>query len=380
VRIGDVLRLEVERPVSGGMFLARVEGQVVLLPYVDAGESVEAEIVRVRADMLEAAPRRVIDVSPARVDPPCPYYGDCGGCFYQHITYERETEHKRAVAEDCLRRIGKIEGAEIRVHPSPIVYGYRNSCRFHVWGKKIGFYRGRSNWVIHMTNCPLLEGPLNEELRRLAGELPFTKGQIAARCGEEGISSGLDRREVHIAVPPWRFRTSPLCFFQVNRFLLGEWLSTLGEMARDAGARRVLDLFCGVGTISIALASVAEEVLGIENNRLAVEVARKNAEENGVANATFALGDAGEVRETMSGRDLIVVDPPRTGLPPEAIDDLGASGAKAILYSSCGPPTFARDVARLLERGYHPRRFELFDFFPRTPHMEIVTLLVREKG
>lgn len=428
-----------------GLGVARIEGTVVFVKDALRGEEGDVFIEHVghNAAWGRMTVRRT--ASPARLEPDCPCYESCGGCAFRHMTYAEELEVKRLRVEDALRRVGGAELDVSVIHGSENTERYRNKAQMPVSEAGIGYYAQRTHRVVPVEDCPLLPRraaacrraaavwmaefsvPSYDEkshtglVRHLclrfnrAGEtlcclvvngrsIPHAD-RLAQRLrradpGLAGLvlSINTDRSNVVLGREfrtlwgrDWleeglcglTFRLSVPSFFQVNRAQAEVLYNRALALAELTGRETVLDLYCGIGTVSLCMARRAGRVIGAEIVPQAVEDARANAARNGLSNAEFFCGDAGEVAKRLAAQgvkpDVVCVDPPRKGLAPEVPGILAGMGPERIVYISCDPATLARDVKVLGALGYRARTAEAVDMFPRTGHVETVCLLSKLK-
>jgi len=430
------LLLTIEKLVYGGDGLARLpadeegRGKAVFVPFVLAGEKIEATLLEQKPGFVRARAAVVVEPSPQRVPAPCPYFGECGGCHYQHAVYEHQLEIKAAILKENLRRIAKLELAtELIVHASP-PWNYRNRTRVKVQSQPefaLGYYRVNSHQLRPIKECPissplinrsiaalwqlngaiaggiqeieffanaedtqlLLEvdcafGTAQSEAERIAERvqelLPNVAGvtvrQAAGkhRTGSEAPSivvKGASELAYHTRHA--EYRVSAGSFFQVNRSLIDE---LIGIVAGDAGGELALDLYAGVGLFSTALSRSFAQVIAVESSQTAHADLVYNAPSHvkAVRSMTeqFLRTAAGSMRP-----QLVVADPPRGGLGETVVRTLAGLGADRIIYVSCDPATLSRDLAGLLQAGYHIRHAHLVDLFPQTYHVESVLHLDR---
>jgi tRNA/tmRNA/rRNA uracil-C5-methylase (TrmA/RlmC/RlmD family) len=365
VRITDI--------AFGGEGVGRVDDFVVFVPFVLTGEEVEVEILEVKKQFARAKLIRVVQASPQRVEPVCRYFGECGGCQYQHIDYATQLALKHKQVSDLFERIGGFAPSLIApVIPCPQPYGYRNRLMIRSqWNKpeqklNIGFLRADSRLVVDLESCAIAEPALNEQIRAVRAQPPPRGGlKVVLRIAAEGWEVPRDS------------------FFQNNFFLLPELAETVRARLRAGGARFLVDAYCGVGFFGIESAQVVESFVGVEIDQQAVKAARRNAAGRGVRNGEFIEGRAelllgGILERFDSATTAILLDPPRTGCPPEGLAALREQRPGQILYVSCHPATLARDLNVLCADGV----FDLvnvspLDMFPQTQHVECVADLRR---
>ncbi len=388
------------KPVYGGYMLAREEG-VVLVRGALPGERVEVEVVRKKRDYAIAKVVLVHDPSPHRLAAPCPVYGECGGCQIQHAEYSFQLVMKREILRDVLRRGGKLSidpGAARGSMP----FGYRHRGQFKASLGKVGFYRENSRDLVSVDRCPLMIESVNAAFDscRIVSDVPAVREIHVASDGRESIVAfpGLRRDErivsllegkgiaglvfddaVHGAVEielnlsGMRYVVSGRTFFQANWEMNLRLVERVRELVRESGGERMLDLYAGAGNFALPLSPLVREVVAVEGNPAAVRDLRANIEQNGIGNCRVAALPVERYRP--NGRfDVVLLDPPRTGLTNKALDLILDLSPRLLLYVSCDPPTLARDLRKLSAR-FAVRSVEPFDFFPNTHHVETLSVL-----
>lgn len=366
--VGTNLRVRIEDIAFGGEGVARVGEFVIFVPFVLVGEEVEIEIVEVKKRFARARLLTVVAASPQRISAPCQYFSVCGGCQYQHIDYGAQLEIKRKQITDLFQRVGGFAGVEIDpVVPCPVTYAYRNRIMVRSqWDKfkqglNIGFIRADSRLVVDIEECKIAEPELNEQLQEVRAHPP-PKG---------GIKVVLRKLPRDWDVP----RDS---FFQNNFHLLPALVETVRNRIRESGVQHLVDVYCGVGFFAIELADVVESFAGVELDKPAVQAARRNATARGRTNGEFILGRAedclpGLLQRFIAENTAVILDPPRTGCPPEALQLLREVRPAQIVYVSCHPATLSRDAKILTADGtYKLGRVTPLDMFPQTQHVECV--------
>jgi 23S rRNA (uracil1939-C5)-methyltransferase len=381
--------------VYGGHGLSRLDGRVVLTPLVLPGEQITAEPV----DKLHARLVRVDTPAPERVPAPCPYFGICGGCHYQHAPYQFQVQQKVAILREVLRRVGKMEAPEqIRVLAGE-PWAYRNRTQLRVRNGKLGYLRMGSHELCPVDHCPISSPKLNEAIAALTGLIqdrrwpPFiravefftnetdvqfnvieTEKPLAKHffewCAERipGYAAG----SIEYAAGGETFRVGPRSFFQVNRYLLDPLAQ---EATAAAEGSSVLDLYAGAGLFTIPLARRFERVTAVESGAAAVADLRYNAERAGVAVEAVRA----EASEYLTGLDRapdwVVADPTREGLGKSAVRELVRLRPQGITVVACDPATLARDLAAFVAGGYRLESMTMIDLFPQTYHLETVVTL-----
>jgi len=387
-KIGDQLELRIERIVPNGFGIGFADGLTVFTPLTAPGDRIRAEIVQLKKRIAFAEIVEVLEPSPVRVEPPCQYFGTCGGCDFQQMTYAAQLEAKVAIVRDCLKRIAQIDWpGEISVVPSPQEYAYRSRAQWHVDPavKQLGYLKGNSHEVVDIETCLVLVPELDSELRRLRGEIPWETfwdetSRIDAAAGDNGeisiYSSDLTEptKEISSAVADERFAYSAQAFFQGNRYMVDKLVDAA---LKDAKGGTALDLYSGVGLFALPLARSFENVTAVEENERAVEFARRNAEAAGLENIRFIAGPVKRFlrMDNLDRADLILLDPPRSGAEPETIKRIAERRPNVISYVSCEPSMLARDLRVFLDNGYSIKFVTVLDMFPQTHHVETVVRL-----
>lgn len=365
---GDTARLTIDDIAFGGDGVGRLGEFVVFVPFVAPGETVQVELTEIKKRFGRARLVRILEASPDRTEPPCRYFGDCGGCQYQHLNYAAQLRIKHKQVCDLFQRIGRIDPPLIDpVVPCPQPFGYRNRIMIRSqWDKfkqglNIGFIRADNRLVVDIQECKIAEPALNLQIQE-ARRNPPPKGGL----------------KVVLRIAPEGWRVPRDSFFQNNFFLLPKLVETVRERMRDGGSRFLIDAYCGVGFFSIELADLVEEFVGVEVDTAAIHAARQNALERGRRNGQFLAGRTEQLLPHVIGRfdarsTTLILDPPRTGCPPELLQALLAQRPSQILYVSCHPATLARDLNVLCAGDvFQVTKIVPLDMFPQTQHVECV--------
>ncbi len=368
LQIGDRLDLTIDDIAFGGEGVGRVDDFVVFVPFVLVGEAVEAGVVEVKKHFARARLLRVARPSPHRVEPICRYFGQCGGCQYQHVEYATQLRLKQKQIADLFERVGKFPAGRVaEVIPCPRPLGYRNRIMVRSqWNKpeqklNIGFVRWDCGLVEDIEECRIAEPALNEQLRQVRAHPPPRGGL-----------------KVVLRIPPEGWDVPPDSFFQNNVFLLPKLVETVREFLLAGGARHLVDLYCGVGFFGIELAEAVESFLGVEYDRRAIRSARHNAAARQISNGEFIAGAVEEVLPELWKRfspttAAVLLDPPRKGCLPRTLEALRAARPAQVIYVSCHPATMARDLKILCADGvFELARVQPLDMFPQTQHVECV--------
>ena len=427
---------------EGGMGVARIDGRVVFVHGALRGEKCRVLILKTLKSVAFAKVLEVIEPSSERITPDCPYFPRCGGCTYRHIRYEEELRLKKQRVQDNLSRIGGSDVTVEEILGARDTLRYRNKAQYPVSKDgAVGFYRARTHEVIECEHCLLVKPEADaaaEALReymqscRVAGYDEKTgRGLVrhlyirSNAAGESlvcvlvngdklpkedrlvtllrdacpkctGIVLGTNTKKGNVILGDryrtlWgsdrledtlcgkTFRLSVPSFYQVNRIQAERLYAKAIEFAGLTGQETVLDLYCGAGTITLALSDHAKKVLGAEIVPEAIDDARENAARNGVKNVEFFCGDASDVAKKLAREnlrpDVITVDPPRKGLAADVVESIAEMQPGRVVYVSCDSATMARDVKRLADLGYTAQRACAVDMFPRADHVETVVLL-----
>ncbi|MHC1693109.1 MAG: class I SAM-dependent RNA methyltransferase [Sphaerochaetaceae bacterium] len=385
------IQLTIEKLVEGGDGLARCDGKAVFVAGALPGETVLACIEENKTDFSRAVVSRIITASPDRVEPPCPYYGVCGGCDLQHLDPQVQPRLKASICKENLKRMGgiDIDNPAMGVGQLPVVasdpWGYRSRVRFHVdlGSAQVGFLSRKSDSLVDIRHCPILCDSLNrllDEKRPLllkaAKMHKATEGwQVAKRYVEVPAFAGdtavsLSGREVCATVAGHRFMVDSNVFFQSNRLVLPAMVECVKN---HVTGDRIMDLYSGVGTFAAFLEGEGRSVVAVERDKRCLELAKMNL----VDTEFFAQNAEHWVRTQKDCRvSTVVVDPPRTGLDVSVVRAIGIWRPQTVVYVSCDSVTLARDVKRFAREGYALKTFQVFDLYPQTSHVESISVLV----
>jgi len=378
-------RTVVERLVYGGMGFAHFEGMTLFLPYAAEGDEVEFVAGR-KKNCLFGEITAVVEPSPSRREAMCPVFGRCGGCHFLHLDYGEETKVKKETFLATLRRLGKIETELASYTPCPERFGYRNHTLFKVGsGGEAGFSRRESSEIVPFPGQGCLLLP--EEMRKAVAEIEpesLTPGvKVRSRLDSFGnvhfwgIEGTVSPPDILMKAGGFDFPVYPEAFFQINRHLNDTLMDIVVSLPKKT-PRRFIDLYCGVGFFTLPLAKRAVEGIGIEIQRQAHRSASSAARLNRVSNVRF-IRDTAERGLVKAGEaDLVLTDPPRSGIPSQVLRSIIRLRPREIVMISCDAPTFARDAARLVAAGWSPAEIHLVDMFPGTYHVESVALFRRD--
>jgi len=373
-----------------GEAMAEFDGQNVFVAGGIPGEKVVAEVVKIHRKYVSAKVVAVIDASPDRVEPPCPYYGECTGCQWQHLSYDAQLKTKREKVTDALQRVGGLLNPPVSdVKPSPDQYGYRNHARLTInRDGALGFVNRETRQFVRIEKCLLMHQGVNtllEELQDNCGETTQLSIRAGKYSGDFLIQPYLVHPNIRVMTGQKRytesvagrdFLVSSPSFFQVNVDQAEAAATVVRDRLQLNTDDVLLDAYAGVGTFAILLAPSVKQVIAVEESSAAVADAKKNAE--GLENLEFVLGRTEDVlRRLPVTPDVVVLDPPRSGCQPRALESLIEMAPSRVAYVSCDAETLGRDLKILLKGGYRLDGVVPLDMFPQTHHVECVALLSR---
>ena len=427
--IADLL---IESLAYGGNGLGYHEGKVIFVPQTAPGDRVSCRVIKAKKRFAEARVEKVLQPSADRCLPACPVFEQCGGCQWQHLPYEVQGAWKDKIFADLLHRQAGADRTRIQplvTAAEPWHYRSRAQLKLQVTERQLsmGFYRRGSHVVVDHQQCPILHPRLNHAARVFREALngfrySHRMSQLDLGIGDDGqiravlhyhgteaaavadflrpmlFDAGValflqsDRNSkpqrvcgeeelcIRVGEPPLTLAYGPGGFAQVNLEQNRIMTKMVVDAVRQCGARRALDLYCGMGNLSLPVARLVDEVIGVEDFAPAIAKARTNAQRNGINNAFFhhlSADGAASKLSSDTGFDLVMLDPPRSGAYG-VVKELQVLRPRHILYVSCEPPTLARDLQPLLQDGYCLEWSQPFDFFPQTHHIESVSLLRRK--
>ncbi len=439
--------VKIDAYTSEGAGIARIDGMVVFVPCALVGEECEILILKVTKSVAYAKLLNVIKASSERVEPACPLFPKCGGCDLWHMSYEEELKLKEQRVRDALSRIGGLDVPVLPIVPSNKTERYRNKAQFPCGdgeeGAVSGFYRSHSHDIVPSANC-VIQSELADRVRACVAKwqneykissynektgsgfirhvyVRSGKGGallclIAARrpknldklcellkkeCPEvSGAVLNINSENTNVILgksfeplfgKPYvedslcgiDFKISPAAFYQVNHDMAERLYEKATDFILKSGAETALDLYCGIGTISLVMAEKLKKVIGVEVVPQAIEDAKVNAVLNGMENTEFICADAGKAAKMLLERgerpDAILVDPPRKGLSEDVIEIIKELAPKTLVYVSCDAATLARDLKILCDGAYKAISATPVDLFPRTRHVECVCLLEKNE-
>jgi 23S rRNA (uracil1939-C5)-methyltransferase len=371
------------------------DGRVVFVPFTAPGDRVRVQILDRRPRYSRGRVEALLEAGPARVEPVCAVYGSCGGCTWQHVAYPAQLDAKLAIVTQALSRIGGLAPPTPTITPSPSPFGYRSRSRVLASRGRVGYRRRRSHALCATSRCPLLVEELDRCLTALAQDSPpdgewelsagsTPNGDVTSRVSRlpgPGRGRVATEEAARLSLPAGGYPIgfSEGVFVQSNASLLGPLVDAV-HMAAGEG-QLAFDLFAGAGFLTLGLAAQFETVLAVEANPAAAADLEWNLASTGIDRVSV-ISESVEV--AIAGRrfdgfdpDVIVLDPPRTGLPDGIAESLASMHPDRFVYLSCDPATLARDLSVLAFCGYELTSVQVFDMFPQTPHTEVLAVAQR---
>ena len=405
----ETITIQCEKLVYGGDCLGRLpDGRAVFVPFVLPGELVEVEIVEDKPRYARAWPLRIIETSPNRISPRCVHFGECGGCQYQHLNYAKQIETKHAILKDQFQRIAKIDDPPLQsMVPASDPWNYRNYVQFHL-GKnaELGYIHADGEHLLPIQECHLPQAPINAIWPQITLEPDIDVNRLGIRMDTfedlmlilEGddptapsfsidipVSAVYTPPDAHLTVLAGddhlvytikgrNFQVSARSFFQVNTVMAEKMIDFLLEKVDFQPDANVIELYSGVGLFSAFIVPLVKTLTAIEISGSACHDFAVNLDEFENVSLYEALVE--DVTPQLSQEfDVLVMDPPRSGLTPPVHDALAQIKPKQIAYISCDPATLARDIKKICKKGYKLISVTPFDLFPQTAHVETIVLL-----
>lgn len=389
MKINDIYEVIIESIDDIGNGVTRINNIVVFVPYTLSNEKVKIKIVSVSKRFAVGKVIEFITKNDMRCEVKCNCYNECGGCNFLHIDFDSE----KRIKIDYINKLFNINIESVLTNNE---YNYRNKATFHIKDGKIGYYSEKTNDIIEFNNCLLLDNRINDiynhlKMSDLNGITEViirvtTKDTMVIFKGEKydinGLINSFNITSIYLndkliygksyiieEIDNIKYSIYPDSFFQVNK----DNMKIMYDKAREyAGySNNLLDLYCGTGTIGIYLKDNFKHIDGIEINKDSIKNANINKKINNIDNISFVCGDASIAKN--NNYDVIIVDPPRSGLSKKVINFLNKSNAKKIVYISCNPKTLRRDIDLL--NNYKMVKLEIINMFNKTKHIECITLL-----
>ena len=404
-----------------GEGVGRAQGKAVFIPFTILGEEISIEIINEQKRFSRGKIKEIITPSPDRVEAPCQHFYQCGGCSHQHVNYQRHLQLKKQVVSDALQRIGKQEAVINDVIGMGNPWNYRNKVTWHIGEnngvKRLGYYQINSRRHLPISDCLIIspeimkfskfldvylditgmnrgqqvvirqdtrgklylivEGPVDEAgLESLVNGYPDLKSLLIYQ--DNKLQKVFGSGQMDFIIGDRQYLVSPLAFFQVNNEQTKLLYDQIKIAVGDRPDQRILDAYCGTGSIAIYAAGKHDTVLGIDAFAPGIADARMNAELNHMANCEFAAGACEKILpEINKDFDIAILDPPRAGCHQDLLNAVIAKEISQIIYVSCNPATMARDIKILCASAYKTVSVQPVDMFPWTSHVECVILMQR---
>jgi 23S rRNA (uracil1939-C5)-methyltransferase len=410
----ETFDIQLDKFTYGGDVMGRLpDGRAVFIPFGLPGEKVRVRLTQEKKNFARGEIVEILEPSPYRIDARCKHFGECGGCHYQNLPYEKQLEAKTEIVADQLRRIGRVENPPVRpMVASPKSWNYRNHIQFSLTKDgKLGFVgaglRPAPTSVIGITECHLPEAAINNFWPQLEFEAATDVERVSLRLGvdddlmlvlesespeppELEIEAGISVTHIYAGntvviagsdhiimnVLGRDFKVSASSFFQTNTEMAVKMVEHVLAKLPVSESTTLLDVYCGVGLFSAFLASKCKTVIGIEASESSCEDFTVNLDE--FDNVELYEAEAEAVIPHLEAKpDIILVDPPRAGLDKIVVDGILRLSPSHVAYVSCDPSTLARDAARLINGGYHLKEVTPFDLFPQTYHIESISIFER---
>ncbi|MGZ5436727.1 MAG: class I SAM-dependent RNA methyltransferase [Pyrinomonadaceae bacterium] len=432
----ETFEVVIERILPGGLGLAHADSRTVMVALAAPGDRLRVRVDRVKGSVAFASIVEILEPAPVRVEPPCPYFGRCGGCNFQQLSYPAQLAAKIEIIRDCLRRLGGIEDVPpFEITPAPNEWHYRARAQWQYDSvrRRLGYFEANSRHVCDVAECAVLVPELQRELEALReqmtqGELPDDARHFRAVVGDEGVSvaAGVSGRgssptvregagvgDITRTIRDERYHLNANSFFQTNLDLVPALIdSALGDVRGETA----IELYSGVGLFTVPLARRFANLFAVEDDAAASDFAQRNLADAGLSNVEVVNEDVSDWLENLecAGRvptrrerrfgsaeqsvssdpiqsavdagalqkaaalqiDFLLLDPPRTGAESRVISGIVRLKPKRICYVSCDPATLARDLKKLIAGGYSINSIQAFDMFPQTHHVETVAHLV----
>lgn len=420
---GKNYKLSIIHQDHNGRGIAKYNRYPIFIPYTLPGELIDVKITKTKKNYAEGLPEKLITVSKNRVKIPCNYFYACGGCDIMHQKYEDGLKMKLRNLKELLYKFGKIRINIIKINPvvkCDDIFNYRNKVTFHVEDNKMGFYKNKTNELININECKIINSRFNDILKVIKKHLKYSEiTEITLRYGEYTneimiilksnkiidekliktlIKSNKDiksiyrlkgknyqliygQRYIYEKLLGKSFRISPDSFFQINTKQAEKMFSyVLKNIGKND--KNILDLYCGIGVISLIIGNDDRNIIGVDIVEDAIKDANVNKRLNKLENIEFINADVSKVlpviKRTKKHLDVVIVDPPRTGIDKTSRNVINELLPNKLIYISCSPVTLSRDLKELME-NYEIVEITPFDMFPMTHHVESVCVLKLRK-
>lgn len=373
------MKVKIEKLDHFGRGITRINNKICFVENALPEEIVDIEIIKETKKFFLAKTKKILTKSPDRIDTVCPYVNLCGGCNLAHLSFSKENAFKKQKITEIMQKFANIESSKVKDIVAIDPYNYRNKIILHQKNQEIGLYQKETNKIIPISYCYLIDDKLNAELKEL---VPTTNTEITLKLGNktgEILNSNKSKSKQIISyIGNKPYQVSLASFFQVNSKITEKLYNEVKEIIVKNKSQKVLDLYCGAGTIGIYISDIVNKVLGIESCKEAIIDANKNKELNNAKNCHYKLGKVEELtKEITNEYDTAIIDPPRAGLNKKVVEKLLEITPKNLIYISCDPTTLARDL-KLLQEKYNLEYIRPYNMFPRTYHIESLAFLKRK--
>ena len=373
--------VKIEKIIHNGYGLAKINNKVTFVANVLENETVSIKIIDQKKQYDFAIPIKIIEPSPFRINPICPFYPECGGCQFMHTDYPNQLAIKTNILNTFLEKT-KPDKVEEFIKSTESI-NYKTAVTFIINSSNTGFYQRHTKNFVKIDYCYQVDDIMNQFIKQAKIPVSFEKLKIKIDNNAK-ISSNLyssNKKDNHLSylIDDLHLEYDYRVFFQNNKYILPLWLKKIYDEAKDYSLKRVLDIFSGVGTISLYLAKnlPVKKITGIEIENTATNFAKSNREKNKIYNANFIAGNAEKILKNYENATLIILNPPRTGAGEKIIYQITKLNPEAIIYSSCEISQFTQDADYLIKNGYKCKKIIPLDMFPQTFHFEIIGVFER---
>lgn len=397
------MEVKIEKLDNFGRGITYINNKICFVENALIDEIVEIEIIKENKKVIEAKTTKIIKESDSRIKSICPYNDICGGCNFNHLKYEEEIKFKTNKLKDLISKFTNIDKELVTDTTSLQENNYRNKITLHGKNNKLGLYKSSTNEIIEIDKCLLVNNKINkiisilkdinknieevviktsnneeEVLVDIKGEVKDLK-PLKEEVKVIYLNNNLQTKEDKILtnIGKYKYYESKDSFFQINKELTEKLYDEALKVVKEKRPNKLLDLYCGTGTIGIYVSNYANEIVGIDYNKSNIEDANKNKELNNLDNISFICDKVENKIDSFKDIDMIIVDPPRAGLDLKTKEYLKIINPKDIVYISCDPVTLARDLNDL-ETNYNIKTIKPYNMFPRTHHVECVSVLCRK--
>ena len=372
------MRITIDDTAYGGYGVGRIDGKVFFIDYAIPGDELEIEVYSDKKKFSFGKIVRILKASEKRIAAPCPNFGLCGGCNYLNLNYSHEIDFKKKILSANLQKI-----ASLKEHPviNTVVderYNYRSHCSIKCDGKSYGFYERASNKIVPFTDsgCHLISENLNKNICALN---IYDNPEIKIAEDRQGNFFYENNQVLTENVGGYLFQRGIRTFFQSNKFLRGKMSDLVCSYSELSKKDQFLDICSGCGFLTIPLSEIASNGIGYDIDKNSIHFAQINARENNISNLKFFALAESDINPHRVKSKTVIVDPPRSGITKRGRKTINAINPEIIVYVSCNPATYSRDIIDFIKNGYELKEITLIDMFPCTYHIELMSKLVKAK-